>query len=85
VPIVNAPQRSFVEAGADSATVLPSTMRTAEGSDSSSTTMPRKASDVGLEEGIYEMHALGATDLVPGGSAGHGDGDDESMTQTVAL
>ena len=59
--------------------------RTAEGSGSLGTTITKKASDAGLEEGVYEMHALGATAdwAVEGKSAGHGDGDgddDESLS-----
>lgn len=50
--------------------------RTAEGSGSLRTTLTRKASDAELEEGVYEMHALGASaDWAVGEeSAGHGDG-----------
>jgi hypothetical protein len=78
---VNAPaarsQRSLGEADAAE--------RTAEGSGSLGTTISRKASDAGLEAGVYEMHALGASaDWAVGGkSAGHGDGDDDESVSVA--
>ena len=72
---------SLGEAGAGelSVTGLTSTTpRTVEGSGSSATTITKKTSDIRLEEGGYEMHALGATGWMSGESAGHG--DDESVS-----
>ena len=81
---MNAPDRldsSLGGVGASELSVTATNGRTAEGSGSSATTTMAtagKRSDVRLEEGGYEMHALGTTALVLGGNdAGHMDGDDD--------
>jgi len=81
---VNAPahlDKSLGGVGASELSVTVTNGRTAEGSSSSATTTMAtagKRSDVRLEEGGYEMHALGATALALGGNdAGHGGGDDD--------
>ena len=74
--------KSLREAG-DTSELTSASARTAEGSGGSSATGKTMSDSVGLEEGAYEMHALGHG----AGWVGHGvdeDDDDDKSVSVVA-